>query len=162
MISISNIAFNSWGFTEFEGDGNGFKLGGGSAGEIGPNANHVVTNCIAFENAAGGFVDNSQTGAFTITSNTAYNNAGTGFAFGASTSTLKKNIAVANTEADKSLSSTQVNSGNSWNSGTWSKSSFKSVDKTTAIGARAADGKIVGSDFLLPTSGADIGATTYW
>lgn len=150
-----------WGFTPFEGDGNGFKLGGGDAADIGP-ANHIITNCIAFSNAAGGFVDNSQTGAFTLTSNTAYNNGRTGFAFSKSTSTLKKNIAVANTVADQSLSSTQVNSGNSWNSGTWSKSSFKSVDSTTAIGARAADGKIVGSNFLLPTSGADIGATTYW
>jgi hypothetical protein len=152
---------NRWGFTTFTGDGNGFKLGGGgSAAEKAP-ANHVITNSIAFDNAAGGFVDNSQPGAFTLTRNTAYNNGGTGFKMGTATATLKSNIAVGNKE-QASLSSTQKQSGNSWNSGTWSKSSFKSVDSKSAVGARASGGQIVGSDFLLPTSGAAIGATTYW
>ncbi|CAG8983145.1 hypothetical protein HYALB_00004588, partial [Hymenoscyphus albidus] len=151
---------NRWGFSEFEGDGNGFKLGGGNKGDIGP-ANHIITNCVAFENAAGGFVDNSQTGAFTLTGNTAYNNTKTGFSFKTATATLKQNIAVANAQADESLSSAQKDSRNSWNSGTWSASSFKSLDKTTAIGARDPSGKIVGSDFLVPASGADMGASTY-
>jgi parallel beta-helix repeat protein len=151
---------NRWGFTTFTGDGNGFKLGGGDAADKGP-ANHVITNCIAFGNAVGGFVDNSQPGVFTLTRNTAYNNGGTGFKMGTATTTLSGNIAVGNKE-QTSLTGTQKQSGNSWNSGVWSASSFKSVDSKSAIGPREFSGKIVGSDFLLPTSGAAIGATTYW
>ena len=37
------------------------------------------------------------------------------------------------------------------------------IQSTSAVtGARASSGKVVGSDFLIPTSGAAIGATTYW
>ena len=42
--------FNRWGFDQFEGDGNGFKLGI----EDGPAADHVVRNSIAFGNDLGG------------------------------------------------------------------------------------------------------------
>ncbi|KAI0768189.1 pectin lyase fold/virulence factor [Trametes elegans] len=38
--------------------GNGFNAGGGDKDIVEPAA-HVITNCIAFSNAAGGFVDNS-------------------------------------------------------------------------------------------------------
>lgn len=51
-----------WEFEEFEGDGNGFKVGGGGGDDepddIGP-ADHAVVNCFAFSNTAGGFVDSS-------------------------------------------------------------------------------------------------------
>ena len=40
------LTSTSWGFSDFQGDGNGFKLGGGDAADKGP-ANHVITNCIA-------------------------------------------------------------------------------------------------------------------
>jgi hypothetical protein len=152
----------SWGFSPFEGDGNGFKLGGGDAADIGP-ANHNITNSIAFLNAAGGFVDNSQTGNFILTRNTAWNNGGVGFKFSSAIATLKSNIAALNAGGQTSLSSSQVQSGNSWNvGGTWNNATFKSVSSSSVTGARASTGKIVGSDFLLPTSGAAIGATTYW
>lgn len=153
-----------WDFDEFEGDGNGFKLGGGGdeAGDIGP-ADHVIINCISFNNAVGGFVDNSQTGEFTLTRNTAWNNGGVGFKFGSATATLTSNVAATNAEADTSLSDTQVSSENSWDGGDeWSDSSFESVDVSLVEGSRGADGKIVASNFLLPVSGDAIGATTEW
>ncbi|KAK2767569.1 hypothetical protein FQN54_003727 [Arachnomyces sp. PD_36] len=155
---------NRWDFTEFEGDGNGFKLGGGGdePGAIGP-ANHVITNCIAFNNAVGGFVDNSQTGEFTLTRNTAWNNGGVGFKFGSATATLSSNVAATNAEADTNLSDTQVSNGNSWDEGDpWTDDSFASVDVSLVTGPRGADGKIPASDFLLPASGDAIGATTEW
>jgi hypothetical protein len=153
-----------WNFTEFEGDGNGFKLGGGSdePGDIGP-ADHVITNCIAFSNAVGGFVDNSQTGEFILTRNTAWNNGGVGFKFGSATATLTSNAAASNAEGDTSLSDTQVSTGNSWDEGDeWSDSSFESVDENLVQGPRDTEGKIAPSDFLLPVSGDAIGATTEW
>ncbi|GES61292.1 pectate lyase [Aspergillus terreus] len=160
-ISWGN-GYNRWGFTPFEGDGNGFKLGGGDDADIGP-ANHVITNCIAFGNAKDGFTDNSQPGDFLLTRNTAWNNAAVGFRFGTAVATLKSNVAAANGEKPASLSDDQISQGNSWDgSATWSNSSFVSVDATLVQGARGADGRIQASDFLLPKSGEAIGATTQW
>lgn len=64
---------NRWNFPDFQGDGNGFKLGGGDAADK-KAANHQLTNCIAFNNAAKGFTDNSQPGNFILQRNTAWNN----------------------------------------------------------------------------------------
>jgi len=120
-------------------------------------ANHNVTNCIAFSNAADGFLDNSQPGNFFLARNTAWNNAGVGFKFATAIATLKNNIAAGNKGGEASLSSSQTSSGNSWNIGEmWSNSSFKSVDSSTVTGAGGSSGKIVGSNFLLPISGKQL------
>ncbi|KAF2195714.1 polysaccharide lyase family 9 protein [Zopfia rhizophila CBS 207.26] len=159
--------FNRWGFSDFAGDGNGFKLGGGDAADMGP-ANHNISNCIAFNNAAKGFTDNSQTGNFVMLRNTAWNNPDVGFYLKSSVTTLSNNIAALNkltttNSAQVSLSSSQTLSGNSWSgSTTWTNSSFKSVDMSLVQGARQANGKIQASNFLLPASGAAVGATTAW
>ncbi|KAG9128051.1 hypothetical protein FRC07_005638 [Ceratobasidium sp. 392] len=131
--------FNRWGFSDFAGDGNGFKLGG------------------AWNNAAGGFVDNTQPGNMVVSRNTAWNNiAGSGFDFQDSTPTVTSNIAVLN-KANALLKGGSA-SGNSWQSGTWSNSSFASVNSATVTGARNATGFVQPSSFLIPTSGAAIGA----
>ncbi|SPO01839.1 related to pectate lyase L precursor [Cephalotrichum gorgonifer] len=149
--------FNRWGFSNFEGDGNGFKLGITDN----PPANHILRNCMAFSNAAKGFIDNGNPGSLVFERNTAWNNADNGFNMRKSTSTLKANIAALNGKAEVSLISGTKESGNSWNvGGTWSNSSFKSVDPSTLKGARGADSRVRASDFLIPASGAAIGATT--
>ncbi|OSS45867.1 hypothetical protein B5807_09651 [Epicoccum nigrum] len=149
--------FNRWGFSDFNGDGNGFKLGITDN----PPANHVVRNCIAFANAKKGFIDNGNPGALTVERNTAWNNGDVGFNFRSSSSTLKNNIAAVNKgSAQATLVSTVKATGNSWQSGTWSNSTFTSVDPSKLKGARGSDGRIPASDFLIPTSGAAIGATT--
>lgn len=52
-------------------------------------------------------------------------------------------------------------SGNSWDSkDTWNDASFKGTDASTLKGARGTDGRVKASDFLIPASGAAIGATT--
>ncbi|KAL1677798.1 polysaccharide lyase family 9 protein [Schizophyllum commune] len=130
--------FNRWNFEDIEGDGNGFKLGGGDASDKGPAA-HVITNCIAFSNAAGGFVDNSQPGDMTLTRNTAWNNTRAGLQFDEPGYTVKS-------------------SSNSWDSGSWSDDSFVSLDSSTLTGARLANGSVAASSFLLPANGAAIGA----
>lgn len=158
---------NRWGFTDFQGDGNGFKLGGGDAADIG-SADHVITNCIAFQNAAKGFTDNKNPGNFQFSRNTAWNNGEVGFQTITTKSTLKNNVASGNSKTtaksgQTSLVSGTTSSGNSWDgSATWSDASFKSVDVSLVKGARQANGKIAASNFLIPTSGAAIGATTTW
>ncbi|CAE6415020.1 unnamed protein product [Rhizoctonia solani] len=147
--------FNRWGFSNFAGDGNGYKLGGGAKET--PVA-HVVKNSMAFNNAAGGFVDNTQPGKMVISRNTAWNNiAGAGFDFADSTPTISGNIAVLN-KVNSQLKGGSA-SGNSWQSGSWSNSSFASLDSSTLTGPRAADGLVRASRFLIPSSGAAIGAS---
>jgi Right handed beta helix region len=145
--------YNRWSIPNFAGDGNGFKLGG--SGGTGPAAAHAVGNSMAFGNAAHGFTDNGNTGALTIDRSTAWQNAKTGFDVdGGSTTRLTGNLAVGNKAAVALGSSTA--SGNSWNlGGTWT---LQSTDPSTITGARAADGAIRSSNFLVPANGAAVGA----
>lgn len=175
-ITIQNTyswgnGFNRWGFSPFEGDGNGFKLsvfivsqahpdsqtettiysGGGTTS----SASHVVTNSVAFLNAVKGFTDNSQPGSMVLTANTAYNNGGEGFNFKTAKATLKQNLSALNKAGTAGLGSGVTASGNSWNlSGTWSNSSFVSVSSSQLTGPRLANGSIVATPFLTPTASA--------
>lgn len=142
--------FNRWNLPDFTGDGNAFKLGGN-----GVAADHTVRNSMAWGNAAGGFVDNNNPGRHRIERSTAWNNPKTGFNFDRSSSTLTKNLAVAN-GTNVSLGSGSSGTGNSWNlGGTWS---LVSTNPSTITGPRSADGSIPTSTFLRPANGADVGA----
>jgi hypothetical protein len=150
--------FNRWNFPDFAGDGNGFKLGGGSPA---PAVAHIVRNSVAFKNAAHGFTDNGNPGALALTRNTSYAAGGTGFDFDTSgaKAVLTGNLAVADARAS-ALGSATVSSGNSWDlGGTWNASSVLSTDTGPLTGARAADGTLPSApSFLVPRSGAAIGA----
>ncbi|KAJ8110335.1 hypothetical protein OPT61_g6798 [Boeremia exigua] len=159
---------NRWGFTDFQGDGNGFKLGGGDAADK-KAANHQLTNCIAFNNAAKGFTDNSQPGNFILQRNTAWNNGDVGFKSTTAVTTFTNNIAASNIKSTTNskqitLNSSQKQSGNSWQKSTvLNNAAFKSVDVKLVQGKRdATTGRIAASNFLLPVDGAAIGATTAW
>ncbi|WP_426514067.1 right-handed parallel beta-helix repeat-containing protein [Dactylosporangium sp. McL0621] len=145
--------YNRWNIPNFSGDGNGFKLGG--SGGTGPAANHSVTNSFSFANAAHGFTDNGNTGTITVSRDTAWNNAKTGFDFdGGSTSKLTANLAVGNKTTVALGKSTA--SGNSWNiGGSWP---LQSTDQSTITGPRTADGSIASSNFLVPANGQAVGA----
>jgi hypothetical protein len=142
--------FNRWNIPNFVGDGNGFKLGGN-----GVAADHTVRNCMTWDNAAGGFIDNNNPGRHRIERSTAWDNPKTGFLFNRSASTLTKNLAAGN-GSDVSLGSDSTGSGNSWNiGGSWS---FQSTNSGTITGQRNADGSIPSSNFLHPSNGSDVGA----
>ncbi|WP_330275296.1 right-handed parallel beta-helix repeat-containing protein [Lentzea sp. NBC_00516] len=141
--------FNRWSLPDFTGDGNGFKLGGNSVA-----AGHTVRNSAAWDNAVGGFIDNNNPGRHKIDRCTAWDNPGTGFNFSRSSSTLTKNLSIANGTA-VSLGSHSTGSGNSWNSsGSWS---LQSTDPSTVTGPRNADGSVRSSPFLRPADNADLG-----
>jgi hypothetical protein len=144
--------YNRWGLPNYSGDGNGFKLGGGD--EDLPAA-HISRNSMAWDNSAGGFIDNANPGALLADHCTAWDNGGTGFDFADADGTLTKNLAVAN-GTNVSLGSNSSGSGNSWNlGGTWT---FASTDPSTITGPRQSDGSIPSSTFLRPANGADVGA----
>ncbi|MFJ9147552.1 right-handed parallel beta-helix repeat-containing protein [Streptomyces sp. NPDC102270] len=150
--------FNRWNFPDFAGDGNGFKLGGGSPA---PAVAHTVRNSAAFKNAAHGVTDNGNTGALVLTRNSTWANGGTGFDADVSggKAKLTANLSVADSKA-AALGSATVSSGNSWDlGGTWNASSVLSTDPAPLTGARAADGSLPSApSFLVPRSGAAVGA----
>ncbi|MEU9174585.1 right-handed parallel beta-helix repeat-containing protein [Streptomyces sp. NPDC048420] len=150
--------FNRWNFPDFAGDGNGFKLGGGSPA---PAVAHTLRNSISFKNAAHGITDNGNTGALALTRNTTWANGGTGFDADISggTARLTANLSVADAKA-AALGSATVSSGNSWDlGGTWNASSVLSTDPSAITGARSADGSLPSApSFLVPRSGTAIGA----
>ncbi|MFD9438428.1 right-handed parallel beta-helix repeat-containing protein [Streptomyces sp. NPDC060006] len=142
--------FNRWNLPDYQGDGNGFKMGGN-----GVAADHTVRNSMAWDNSAGGFVDNNNPGRMKIDHCTAWRHPKTGFNFNRSSSTLTKNLAVDN-GTNASLGSTSTGSGNSWNlGGSWS---FVGTDARAITGPRTAAGAIPSSTFLRPGNGADVGA----
>ncbi|KAG8903722.1 hypothetical protein FRC01_009018, partial [Tulasnella sp. 417] len=143
--------FNRWGFTDFVGDGNGFKFGGG-LGDVA--VTHTFRNCMAFQNAVSGFIDNNLKGNHVVDHNTAWSNPGSGFDGQDSTPKFTYNLALSNGLNFKPPTSGGSQTGNSWQSGSYS---FKSTDATTLKGPRNADGTVKASDFLLPSTGT-IGA----
>ncbi|MBW8821529.1 MAG: right-handed parallel beta-helix repeat-containing protein [Streptomyces sp.] len=150
--------FNRWNFPDFAGDGNGFKLGGGSPA---PAVAHTLRNSIAFKNAAHGVTDNGNTGALALSHNSTWANGGTGFDADVSggKAKLTGNLSIADTKA-AALGSATVSSGNSWDlGGTWNASSVLSTDPAPLTGARGADGSLPSApSFLVPRSGAAVGA----
>ncbi|WP_019067483.1 right-handed parallel beta-helix repeat-containing protein [Streptomyces hokutonensis] len=143
---------NRWNDSAFEGNGNGFKLGGGGVAVA-----HVVNDNAAWDNSLNGFTENSNTGAIILNRNTAYANTAAGFFFATSKSRLARNLAVANKGGLDKLGSGTVSAANNWDGGVTTPS-FKSVDATTAYGARSSSGTLPATMFLTTGSTA-IGAT---
>ncbi|CAM5251607.1 Pectate lyase L [Streptomyces alboniger] len=143
---------NRWGDSAFEGNGNGFKLGGGGA-----TVAHVVNHNAAWDNALHGFTDNSNPGAIVLNRNTAYANAEAGFFFATGRARLARNLAVSNDGGLSELSPATVSAANNWDSGV-STPVFRSTDATSAYGARKPDGSLPSTTFLT-TGSITIGAT---
>lgn len=150
--------FNRWNFPDFAGDGNGYKMGGGSPA---PAVAHTLRNTMAYKNAAHGVTDNGNPGALALTHNTTWANARTGFDADVSggTATLTANLSVADARA-AAVGPGTVTSGNSWNlGGTWNASSVLSTDPGAITGPRSADGSLPSAPaFLVPRNGAAVGA----
>ncbi|MER6675593.1 right-handed parallel beta-helix repeat-containing protein [Streptomyces sp. NPDC000983] len=143
---------NRWSDPAFEGDGNGYELGGG-----GVLVAHVVNDNAAWDNTLNGFTENSNAGAIVLNRNTAYSNAESGFHFATGTARLARNLAVGDRGGPAKLGSSTVSAANSWDSGVIAPS-FRSVDAATAHGARRADGSLPATPFLT-TGSTTIGAT---
>ncbi|WP_367324080.1 right-handed parallel beta-helix repeat-containing protein [Streptomyces sp. HUAS ZL42] len=143
---------NRWNDSAFEGNGNGFKLGGGGVAVA-----HVVNNNAAWDNTLNGFTENSNTGAIVLNRNTAYSNAQAGFYFATGKARLARNLSVSNKGGLSKLGRSTVSAANNWDSGV-STPSFKSTDATTTYGARKSDGSLPATAFLTTGSTA-IGST---
>ncbi|AXE84984.1 right-handed parallel beta-helix repeat-containing protein [Streptomyces sp. Go-475] len=143
---------NRWNDPAFEGNGNGFELGGGGA-----SVAHVVHDNAAWDNTLHGFTENSNTGAIALNRNTAYANARSGFSFATGTARLGENLAVSDKGGRAELGSSTVSAGNNWDSGV-ATPPFRSTDAKSAYGAREADGSLPATTFLT-TGSTTIGST---
>ncbi|MEU9465492.1 right-handed parallel beta-helix repeat-containing protein [Streptomyces avermitilis] len=143
---------NRWNDPAFEGNGNGFKLGGG-----GVTVAHVVNNDAAWDNTLNGFTENSNTGAILLNRNTAYANTEAGFYFATGKARLAKSLAVSNKGGPDKLGASTVSAGNNWDGGVFTPS-LKSTDASTAYGSRSSGGSLPSTTFLT-TGSTTIGST---
>jgi hypothetical protein len=133
-----------WNYGGFAGNGNGFKVGG-----AGKQANHLLTQCVAFANRVKGFDQNNNSGGLTLYNCTGFDN-GTNFGLGGMLNAgqmheLRNNVSFGAT--DSITNATQKN--NSWNLGiSVSEADFKGLDTTQGSAPRAADGSLPDVDLL--------------
>jgi hypothetical protein len=141
------------------GDGVGYKLGGGGAGD----GNNIVRNNLAWRNLNSGFDDNAASIPLIIYNNTAWENnrgsvGGSNFAFYSPVANvLKNNLAL--TPNTVSFSAAVQHTFNSWNGATGvtvSAADFVTLDFTANLGARQADGSLPVSNFLRLVAGSDL------
>jgi len=162
-VSYNNGATSN-GTTTSNSDGNGFKLGGDKI-----SVNHIVNNCISFNNKKHGFTYNSNPGSIALTNCTSYNNgttSGSNFAFDNGTHIFTNLLSYEATSSDKT-SGTDVDNSNVWwknkksvNAKSLVCSSADFISLTPTV-ARNADGSINFGSFLALATGSDlIGAGT--
>ncbi|RYZ07464.1 MAG: pectate lyase [Myxococcales bacterium] len=149
-----------WEYGGFDGNGNGFKLGGNAQ-----QANHRVYQCAAFANRVKGFDQNNNSGGITIYNSTAFDNA-TNFALGGALNAgqkhdLRNNVSVG--AAGSIGSADQQN--NSWTLQlTVTSADFQDLSVASGSAPRGADGALPSSEFLrlepgsaLIDAGVDVG-----
>ncbi len=141
--SFGNGIASHWpDLTTFQGDGNGFKLGGG--GGVTSNAPHVVLNSCAFDNIGKGFDQNHNSWYLTCINCTGYNNGGDGnFAFqetpasGCGKHTMINNLSYKGVKHDQTIAVGSIETNNSWNLGlNFSDDVFVSLNTSDAIAER--------------------------
>jgi hypothetical protein len=156
VVTIENSwAFRNgvdvWNYGGFDGNGNGFKLGGNYKA-----ANHKITNSVAFSNRVKGFDQNHNTGGITVTNCTAYKNA-TNFALGEAPKSgkhlLRNNVSVG---ASNSIAGADVKN-NSWDLGiSASDSDFVNVTLSLATAPRQPGGALPDNGLFRLASGSKL------
>lgn len=144
---------DSWFSGSFNGNGNGFKLGGNYV-----STPHTVRNCVSFDNAGNtgrGFDENNNTAGQTLYNCTAFRNKGDNYHFknvvdSGQTHIIKNGISL---EGAVAISS-GVQEKNSWQGFTVSAADFLSIDTAVVTAPRNPDGSLRTNTFLhlAPTS----------
>lgn len=121
--------------TSYQGDGNGFKLGGG--GGVDGNAPNVVLHSFAFNNVGKGFDQNHNSWGVTCINCTGYNNNGMGnFAF-QEVPTMGKHVMINNLSyagTGQAIAAGSTETTNSWNLGlSFSNDMFESLNTADAV-----------------------------
>ena len=160
IIIDSCFAFRNgidrWFSGSFNGNGNGFKVGGSSV-----PARHIIRNCVAFDNAVGGpgagrgFDQNNNTDGQTLYNCVAYRNKGDNFHFSNPVNTgelhtFKNCIALPAVISNKN----SVEEKNSWQGFSPTEADFASVDTALALAPRNTDGSLPDNAFFRLAKGS--------
>ncbi len=144
--------YNIWGDPNFQGDGNGFKLGGNFV--QGP---HKVVRSVAFDNKGKGFDQNNNMAGLTLYNNTAWRNEGRNFSFPSvpmsGVHELKNNISY---EGINQIAVNSVLEKNSWQSFTVTDDDFLSLDTSLAKAERNEDNSIPDTDLFRLSAGSSL------
>lgn len=144
--------YNLWGDPSFQGNGNGFKLGGNYI--PGP---HWVAHSVAFDNSSKGFDQNHTTAGVTLYNNTSWRNVGRNFSFPETTAvgrdTLINNVSW---QGSVTIERNALQITNSWQGHTVSASDFLSSDTSLARVPRNPDGSLPATDFLRLAPGSSL------
>jgi hypothetical protein len=157
------VITNCWSFrngtnlanvSSFQGDGNGFKLGGTVNGQDIPAA-HIVVNCLAFGNPHTGFDQNDNSAGLTVEQNTAWANPTNNFNLDHGTVTAGVHIVRNNLSLDGSISvqAGSIQSNNSWQvitSPDANTNDVISIDTSFATAPRRDDGSLPEIPLLRP------------
>ena len=142
---------NYWGNPSFNGNGQGFKLGGNYIG-----APHRLLRSVAFRNKSGGVDQNNNNEGQTIDNNTSWGNYGRNYNLNHGTNgtphIVRNNLSFAGGSSDSFRAGSQLTS-NSWQvitSPAVSASDVLSVDTSVATAPRNADGSLPYWPFLRP------------
>jgi len=152
--------------TQFNGNGNGFKLGGNYY--FGP---HRISHCISFGNKVNGYDQNNNNAGLTVDNNTAWANGGANFALNHGTNItphiIRNNLSIVGHSAD-SFRSGSLLTNNSWQvvSPAANTPDLLSTNAAYALAPRRDDGSLPESPFLRPVptgrlvnKGVNIGET---
>ncbi|MBQ6791442.1 MAG: hypothetical protein IJQ20_03475 [Paludibacteraceae bacterium] len=135
-----------------QGNGNGFKMGGGYT-----NHQLLIHHCLAIGNYARGFDQNNNDGTMLIYNCTAYDNyTNYGFTTKYGTVTFHNCISFKSKNTDSYKSKTvAADDHNSWSPNfSVSKSDFRSLDTTQVLGPRQANGDLADGSCLRLVSGS--------
>lgn len=144
--------YNIWGISNFQGDGNGFKLGGNFI-----PANHTISNSVAFDNRGKGFDQNHNTSGVMVYNCTAWDNS-RNYVFPQPPQDTVKSVFKNNISLDGSIDidGSSIEENNSWQGFTVTANDFRSLDTTLATASRIWNNKLPQNDFLRLTSGSSL------
>ena len=142
--------FNVLNLGTFNGDGNGFKLGGTGVA----SANRIY-NSLAFDNPQTGFYQNDNLAGLTVEQNTAWGNPTNNFNLNHSTVTSGVHVVINNLSLDGSITvqAGSIQSNNSWQvltSPAASTNDVISIDTSFATAPRRDDGSLPEIPLLRP------------
>jgi len=150
-ISFTNcLAYDNgkdiWHKGDFQGDGNGFKLGVHNRFGHARDA-HIVTHCKAWNNKGRGFDSNDNKVSITLVKNVSWNNGKSGYKFILTNHNLIGNI---NIDSGKNyIDKYSYQDGNSWNKRDYNiRKDIISFDDNAIRGDRNSNGEFITDGFL--------------
>jgi len=153
--AATNVFWDAATNTVFNGNGNGFKLGGNGTGTP-----HRLVNCLSFGNSAWGVDQNNNADGQTVDQNTVWNNGsgainlnhlGSQYGTLQSSHVVRNNVAIGSVTIGSTATYPSIQMSNTWQVlSNVNTNDFLSTDYTWAMAPRRDDGGLPENPFLRP------------